>query len=140
MMVTTYKVRLKGSDGKEYVTTFEGLKQDLGICKALKEIEEKFRWADNQRQVLFQRIDRLTNDLIDLIIPSMKTKIYSLLAVHPDMRTRQITEKTPWGNKILWGAFQKAFKELQDKGSIIGTSHGAGHNRTWRIKETGDRQ
>lgn len=134
MTKTTYKVRLYGSDGNDYVTTFEGLKQDLGICKALKEIEEKFRWADNQRQVLFQRIDRLTKDLIDLTTPSMKTKIISLLAVHPDMRTRQITEKTPWQNKILWEAFNKAFKELQDSGEIIGTSHGAGHNRTWRIK------
>ena len=129
----TYKIKLHGSDGKEYVTTYEDLKQELGICKALKEIEEKFRWAENQRLVLFQKIDRLTNDIIDVETPRMKLKILSLLKDNPDMRTRQITEKTPWRNKILWGAFQKAFKELQDEGEIIATSHGQGHNRTWRV-------
>lgn len=127
------KVRLQDTDGVEYVISYEGLKQAMGICKALKEIAEKFRWAENQRVVLFQRIDRLTNDIIDVETPRMKLKILSLLTDNPDMRTRQITEKTPWQNKILWGAFERAFKELQDEGEIIATSHGQGHNRTWRV-------
>lgn len=135
MTKKTYKVRVEGSDGLIYVQTYEGLKQELGICKALEEIKLKFKWAQQQRDVLFQQIDRLTKDMIDVETPRMKVLILSLLKDNPDMRTRQITEKTPWRNKILWGAFNKAFKELQDSGEIIGTSHGAGHNRTWRIAD-----
>lgn len=131
--MTTYRIRLLGSDGTEYAITYDNLKQDLGICKALKEIAEKFAWAESQRLVLFQQIDRLTKDIIDVETPRMKGLILSLLKDNPDIRTRQITEKTPWQNKILWGAFERAFKELQDSGEIIGTSHGQGRNRTWRV-------
>lgn len=133
--MTTYKVRLLGSDGKEYAITFDALKQDLGICKALEKIDHRFKWAENQRDVLFQQIHRLTQDIIDVETPRMKGLILSLLKDNPDIRTRQITEKTPWQNKILWGAFERAFKELQDSGEIIGTSHGQGHNRTWRMAD-----
>lgn len=131
--MTTYKIRLFGSDGKEYFTTFDNMKQELGICKALEEIAQKFRWAENQRNILFQRVDRLTRDIIDLETPRMKLKILSLLIDNPDITTRQINKWTPWQNEILWGAFQRAFKELQDDGEIIATSHGQGHNRTWRV-------
>lgn len=133
--MTTYKIRLQGSDGKEYITTYDDLKQDLGICKALEEIRQNSKWAQHQRDVLFRQIDRLTKDIIDVETPRMKGLILGLLTDNPDMRTRQITEKTPWQNKILWGAFERAFKELQESGEIIGTSHGAGHNRTWRIAD-----
>lgn len=132
-MMTTFKIRLEGSDGKVYVETYQSLKQRLGICKLQDLLSKKANWAQKERDVLFQQIDRLTNDIIDTELPRMKWKIMDLLKENPDIRTRQITEKTPWQNKILWRAFQRAFKELQDAGEIIGTSHGAGHNRTWRV-------
>jgi len=129
---------IRRSDGQRFAMTFENLKQTLGICKLEKLLTDHIRWAgaqtcQRQRDILFQQIDRLTKDIIDVETPRMKLKILSLLKDNPDMRTRQITEKTPWKNKILWGAFERAFKELQDAGEIIATSHGQGHNRTWRV-------
>lgn len=139
-MMPEKKVRMQDTDGVEWVVNLEWLKQNMGICKLEKLLTDHIRWAgaqncQPQRDILFQQIDRLTKDIIDVETPRMKLKILSLLTDNPDMRTRQITEKTPWKNQILWGAFNKAFKDLQDEGAIIGTSHGAGHNRTWRIAD-----
>jgi len=38
-MSLTYKVWLQGSDGKNYLVTYEGLKTDLGITKLQEQLE-----------------------------------------------------------------------------------------------------
>lgn len=129
----TYKVRLEGSDGKFYVMTYANLRQELGVYKLEEMFLSHARWSEHIKDTVFARINKLTQDLIDIETPKMKARILNLLRDHPHTKTRDITCKNQWTNRILWGAFAQAFKELHEEGGILPTSHGQGHDRTWTV-------
>jgi hypothetical protein len=65
----TYKIKLQGSDGKEYVETFEGLSNDLNI-------QGKFDYALNQIQERRREVEGLVKLLKPMLMaqtePSME--------------------------------------------------------------------
>lgn len=123
-MSYTYKVKLERSDGKAFVITYDGLKDDLGIL-------QNERWC----RALFDRVDRLEDGLREIYTKEIKVEIIEYVKTHPDIQTR-ILNKALWPNltSILQNsAYYEAFKQLEDSGAIIPTSHGSGKNRTWRV-------
>lgn len=126
--MSEYKVKLVGKDGKEYHGNFDWLRDELGI--------------NNVRDYLAGRIGTLFERLIELeeyhvnhiLQPEMEANILSLLKENPELKTREINQKSP-NNRLEMHAWYFAFKNLEQNGRIIPTSHGQGHNRTWRVKE-----
>jgi len=69
----TYKVKLKGSDGKDYVETFEALKQDLGLPKTIQDLYNEIArlcWAVNILQEIC--ISQLTEKLVPIMRDYLK--------------------------------------------------------------------
>lgn len=129
----TFRVRLKRSDGAEYTTTMEGMKQHLGL-----DAREKIQ--DNRFNVLWKRTEDLEEELEDLYLPEMLKTIEGFVRDAPDCKTREIS--TDLWREVAYtrarrGAFNTAFELLQARGQIVPTSHGPGKNRTWRVKEPG---
>ena len=119
-----YKVRLIGSDGKEYTITYEGLKEVLGIERLNGSIDFLYKKREQIEDVL----------LNNLLIPRMEKAIVNLVQDNPEIKTREINGKCPT-NYLEGYAWYKAFEKLENEKQILATSHGSGHDRTWRVNE-----
>jgi len=130
--MTTYNVRLQGSDGKEYITSFAGLLADL---KNELSFEEKRGWTNVTRK-LREDVDRL-NDIIleEVLVPKAKDAVIEFLKDNPDVQTRSFYDKQ-WLDILRSHAWYIAQQELEEEGKIVSVSHGRGRNRTWNLKET----
>lgn len=84
-------------------------------------------------------LERLEEELQTLIfIPKMKKKILFFLKENPDSTEKAMKEilAMPELNiYLLWVSFYYAWKALMLERQIVGTSHGKGHSRTWRVSE-----
>lgn len=133
-MTRTYKVKLHGSDGKEYVTTYEGLWKDL---KQHMTFDEKLGW-NGVTKGLREDVTRLRDLLLsEILIPKAKTEVLKFLKENPDVQTRSFYHKA-WSHGERINAWYYAKQELEAQGLIVPTSHGAGHNRTWNLKKGGE--
>lgn len=125
-----YQIRLQGSDGKNYLLTYEGLWERLQKCRSYDDV---FGWNNVTRRL---RDD--INDLGDLfrseiLIPQAKQVILSFLQEHPNVQTRHFHDKKWVGLRGI--AWYYAKEQLEAEGQIVFESHGRGKNRTWNIKE-----
>lgn len=124
-----YQVILKGSDGKQYLISYEGLRQKL---REFDTWEEKIGWNKVTRK-LREDYDNLRDTLLnEVFIPKAKKAITQFLEEHPDIKTRNFYHKA-WDSGIKYLAWYYAKGALEAEGTIISKSQGRGKNRTWRL-------
>ena len=114
----------KGEGTNRFMETFEAAKRDLGI--------------DALRDHVYQRLNNLEDSIIDdFYVPMAKQMIREFLKQNTDAKTSEVTDifYINGHSQFLCSASHKAFSELQKSAEIIATSHGSGHQRTWRLKE-----
>lgn len=129
-MVVTYNVKLKGSDGNNYVISYEDLKADLD---ALKSFDEKNGW-NNVTRHLREDVNKLEESLLaEILIPKAKQAILEFLKDNPNVKTRAFYHKA-WETGYRRNAWDYAKEELEADGIIVSESHGKSKNRTWKIK------
>lgn len=117
-----YNVRLQGSDGKDYIISYEGLKQKLGLCE-----------TDSSIRSIRREVNRFQEAFIEnTLVPKMEDKIVTIIKENPEIQTRNLNRKMP-SKSMEQIAWYQAFNKLKDERRIIGTSHGRGQNRTWHL-------
>jgi len=116
-----YKVRLQGDDGKEYVISYRDLRAKLGVDESID------FWT--------QRILKIEDEIVNSLEPKAQEQILKIIEENPNIRTGDLTDHFTVANRLMHLAFWHAWDKLQKSGEIVATSHGAGHHRTWNIKE-----
>ena len=123
-----FKVVLRGSDGKDYVISYEMLRDRLGV-DAVRD------YLAGRIKTVFERLYAIEEHYVKHILqPQMEVNILALLKDTPELRTGEISQKSP-NNRLDMCAWYHAFEKLEHEGKIVPTSHGQGHDRTWRVKE-----
>jgi len=126
-MSYTYKVKLERSDGKAFVITYDGLKDNLGINQLDEREEHRFN-------VLWERLNELDKEVEKLYLPQMEKRIVDFVKANPNCKTRDFTIHI-WRklhSRAERGAYDTAFKNLETSNVIVPTSQG-GRDRTWRV-------
>lgn len=125
-----FRIKAENVKKEPYTLSLDYVRLLLGVCDLDKREQNRFKF-------LLERINELEEELEALLIPDMKKRILNLVRNNPDMKTREFTYKI-WrtlDRRSHRGAYDRAFKELENSGAIIGTSQGPSLNRTWRLKE-----
>lgn len=115
-----YNVRLQGSDGKEYIISYDSLKFKVGFYELSSSIRDMHYEIMKLRDIIVKR----------LLVPEMEDFIVTILKENPNLKTRELNSKMPY-ETLKQLAWYQAFDKLKDEGRIVGTSHGKGQNRTW---------
>ena len=128
-----YKVKLQGSDGKDYVITYGGLWST--IKSDVMSFDEKLGWDDVTRS-LRKDVNAL-EELIysELLIPKARIAVKQFLKENPNVETKRFYHED-WKVGKRWSAWYYAKQELELEGIIVSESHGKGRNRTWKLKES----
>jgi len=117
----TYKVRLHGDDGKEYIISYEELRPKLGI--------------DDRIDFVFKRVLAIEDEFVYSLEPKAEQEILNLIKKNLDIRTSEITAHFRLSSHFMYLAFWHVWDKLQHSNRIVATSHGKEHQRTWNIKE-----
>ncbi len=82
-------------------------------------------------------LDKLSEDLRDAFFDGiMETRIRANLKTYPDSTNKQIMSVCfRQGNILLWHSFYFVWQRLEKTGEIVGTGHGRGKSKTWRLKQ-----
>jgi len=124
-----YEVRIRGSNGKEYTISFDGLRERL--LRPLRDsVDERF-------EHVYTRLGEIEQFIMDFqLVPPMEERILNLIRGKPNIKTREINAVAPSERLHNW-AWHKAFQKLKEEKPprIIGTTQGRGRNRTWKVDE-----
>lgn len=95
-----YKILLEGSDGKNYVITYEGLKQKLGICSVeprLNSLEMKINGLEERIKGHRKALYFIRDNLFDLteVAGIIRTKIIAKLKMKCYHKKELIEEFPP---------------------------------------------
>jgi len=123
-----YKVKLEGPEGKSYVITYEGLREQLD---ATRDFMERVGW-NNVTRSLREDVNDVRDEVVKLLVPTMKEKIVAFLKENPDIKTRNFNPNEHGLKRLAWWY---AKDELEESGIIVSTSHGQGRNRTWNLSK-----
>jgi len=115
-----YKIRVQDENGKNYLISFDGLSRKLGV--------------DRKIDYVLNRINKLHDEIVSILEPKAEQEILKLIREQPNIRTRNITRSFNMSSRSTYHAFWNVWNRLMDSDKIIGTSHGQGRNRTWRLK------
>jgi len=118
----SYRVLVKGPDGKTYSVTMDWLKRELGI-PSTKYIRE--------------RIGCLEETLVeDVLKPRCRWEILEFLKENKGIDTRDFNSWIYSGSILLQRAMNRAKEELEAEGLIVSKSQGSrGKPRKWYVKE-----
>ena len=127
MSEITYKVRLLGSDGREYIISLEGLRSTL-------------ERVNPERNIL---IETLRGDVAELakiireetLIPKMRKEIVNFLKSNPNIATREFNSYGYRWKGERCSAWFEAKELLEAEGVIVSVKQGLGKNRLWKLKE-----
>jgi len=124
--VVTYKVKLQGDDGGDYVITFEGLADKLGVVGPWNPVTETLR----------KDLNELANLFVDaILVPKAKDDVIAFLREHPKVETRILNRQGYMLEDLKWRAWLKAKDVLERDGVIVSVKQGRGKNRVWLLKE-----
>jgi hypothetical protein len=118
----TYKIKLQGSDGKEYVETFDGLSKDLNI-------QGKFNYLETQIQERRQEVEMMASLLKPMLIAQIKPLMEEYLKEWKDKSFHEFEFCVNYNNakniplelkRITWDVFN----QLVVEGKILMKKHG----------------
>ena len=127
MSAVTYRVRLLGSDGQEYIMSFEELRSIL--------LRDDPEWK-NAVKILRQDVNELAEIIREeMRIPKMREEIVSFLKNNANIETCNFNKRgNMWTGEKRWAWF-KAKELLEAEGVIVSVKQGRGKNRLWKLKE-----
>jgi hypothetical protein len=108
-----YQVWLGGSDGKNYLVSYAGLQNALGICELVRRLEDLTREVRSRLEVLEK--------------PQRKERVLTLLKDGSAHTWGWLVRRVP--DLKLWDR-----EELSNEGKIVSEWHGK--VRVWKLKET----
>jgi len=82
---------------------------------------------------LFNETERVSARLLSLEKPLVKAEILEYLRANPDCSDRFLAEKYRTSPEERWLAFNYAWQDLVNSGAMVGTAHGRGRRKTWRV-------
>lgn len=130
----TFKFRFIGSDGKDYTQPVKAFLQENNLLGLEKKLDHRF-------DIVWDRIREQKETIIELLKDKLRPGFLMFLDKNPDIKTRDLHKYigntgraiSEFSHLALW----RLYEDLEKDGVLIPTSHGAGKNRTWRLKETG---
>ena len=113
MKKITYNIRLKGSNGKEYLDSYDNLRQDLGICKLSTLSQQDHQKLNSLSNILFSFIKEYFKLRI-LEFTENRTKLFRLSFVIESLEHYGLWRSEKW----------RAIDELIDDGIFEKKSRG----------------
>jgi len=126
----SFKVLLKGSDGKKYVIEYSDLAEKFGIPSMKREIG----WIDSRIGSIWEHIRELEQQIVELHQPEARKTVLAFLEV--PLNTRQLNSRIYDCSKGVWRmALYKAQDDLLEEKVVEAISQGKGKPRLWSIKK-----
>ena len=128
------KFVMEGKTGLRYTATFEGVQQELGICKLREDVVAHAKHELDRMDNLWETVIDLTHHVVMLWTPQAVQAMLSAFRLNKQLDTRQVNQFIAREeSKVKRWALQEAFELLQKDGTLIAQSQGKGKPRLWRL-------